>query len=251
MWREALAQYRFFSSAFFEILSPSFSRSRPNPEAVLHPAEKVVNTISTTMRRNFISSPRSKKEYCVCFGAACVKFTKRGYAGRERPHLPADAPRAACGFAVLGTKVTKELFGSEIPLGAQVRIGTERYLVFGVMALKGQVLGFDLDHTVFIHGVHYLPRIENIRRYRLGETFVIRSNILRNELVSTGVTSAGALRVQKVRSCSTFQRPLCHEFRVHFDRLEVAVHGLLVPRACRDSSGRLPVQKRIPLCALA
>ena len=65
-------------------------------------------------------------------------------------YLPTDDPRAARAFAVLGAKVTKELFGSEIPLGARVRIGTERYLVVGVMASKGQVLGFDLDDTVFI-----------------------------------------------------------------------------------------------------
>jgi putative ABC transport system permease protein len=65
-------------------------------------------------------------------------------------YLPADDPRAARAFAVLGAKVTKELFGSGIPLGARVRIGTERYLVVGVMASKGQVLGFDLDDTVFI-----------------------------------------------------------------------------------------------------
>jgi putative ABC transport system permease protein len=65
-------------------------------------------------------------------------------------YLPDDDPRAARAVAVLGAKVARELFGSETPLGARVRIGTERYLVVGVMASKGQVLGFDLDDTVFI-----------------------------------------------------------------------------------------------------
>ena len=65
-------------------------------------------------------------------------------------YLPPDDPRAARAFAVLGAKVAKELFGSEIPLGARVRVGTERYRVVGVMESKGQVLGFDLDDTVFI-----------------------------------------------------------------------------------------------------
>ena len=39
---------------------------------------------------------------------------------------------------------------SENPLGARIRVGGERYRVVGVMAPKGQVLGFDLDDTVYI-----------------------------------------------------------------------------------------------------
>jgi putative ABC transport system permease protein len=64
--------------------------------------------------------------------------------------LPSDDPREARPFAVLGAKTARELFGAENPLGARVRVGTERYRVVGVMEAKGQVLGFDLDDTVFI-----------------------------------------------------------------------------------------------------
>jgi len=64
--------------------------------------------------------------------------------------LPQDDPRAARAFAVLGSKAATELFGSGNPLGARARIGGERYRVIGVMESKGQVLGFDLDDTVFI-----------------------------------------------------------------------------------------------------
>jgi len=64
--------------------------------------------------------------------------------------LPHDDPRSARAFAVLGSKTARELFGDESPLGARIRIGGERYRVVGVMASKGQVLGFDLDDTVFI-----------------------------------------------------------------------------------------------------
>jgi putative ABC transport system permease protein len=65
-------------------------------------------------------------------------------------YLPQDDPRAARALAVLGAKVASELFGAESPLGARVRIGGERYRVVGVMESKGQILGFDLDDTVFI-----------------------------------------------------------------------------------------------------
>jgi len=64
--------------------------------------------------------------------------------------LPADDPRAARTFVVLGAKVAQELFPEENALGARIRIGGERYRVIGVMATKGQVLGFDLDDTVYI-----------------------------------------------------------------------------------------------------
>jgi putative ABC transport system permease protein len=64
--------------------------------------------------------------------------------------LPADDPRAARPYAVLGAKVRSELFGTGNPLGARVRIGGHSYRVIGVMESKGQVLGFDLDDAVYI-----------------------------------------------------------------------------------------------------
>lgn len=64
--------------------------------------------------------------------------------------LPEDDPRTARAFAVLGSKAARELFGDANPLGDRIRVGGERYRVVGVMQSKGQVLGFDLDDTVFI-----------------------------------------------------------------------------------------------------
>jgi len=64
--------------------------------------------------------------------------------------LPADDPRAPRAFVVLGQKVREELFGSRNPLGQRLRVGGMRYRVIGVMERKGQMLGFDLDDTVFI-----------------------------------------------------------------------------------------------------
>jgi len=64
--------------------------------------------------------------------------------------LPQEDPRSARAFAVLGSKVARELYGGENPLGSRIRVGGERYRVIGVMQSKGQILGFDLDDTVFI-----------------------------------------------------------------------------------------------------
>ena len=64
--------------------------------------------------------------------------------------LPADDPRHARSFVVLGSKVRDELFGGDNPLGKRIRIGSESYRVIGVMESKGQMLGFDLDDAVYI-----------------------------------------------------------------------------------------------------
>ncbi len=64
--------------------------------------------------------------------------------------LPADDPRNPRAFAVLGAKVHQELYGSANPLGSVLQVGGSRFRIIGVMASKGQVLGFDLDDTVYI-----------------------------------------------------------------------------------------------------
>ncbi len=64
--------------------------------------------------------------------------------------LPDEDPTQARAFVVLGSKVRNELFGDVNPLGAYLRVGGERYRIIGVMESKGQVLGFDMDDTVFI-----------------------------------------------------------------------------------------------------
>lgn len=64
--------------------------------------------------------------------------------------LPDDDPTQARALVVLGSKVRQELFTGLNPLGSYLRIGGQRYRVIGVMEPKGQMLGFDLDDTVFI-----------------------------------------------------------------------------------------------------
>ncbi len=57
------------------------------------------------------------------------------------------SPRA---FAVLGYKLAAELFGAASPLGQRIRIGSDRFRVIGVMEKKGQMIGFDMDDTIYI-----------------------------------------------------------------------------------------------------
>jgi putative ABC transport system permease protein len=64
--------------------------------------------------------------------------------------LPPDDPNAPRAFAVLGSKLRSELFGTVNPLGERIRVGGERYTVIGVMESKGTMFGFDLDDAVYI-----------------------------------------------------------------------------------------------------
>ena len=76
-----------------------------------------------------------------------VTFSVKVSTGR---FLPDDDPTAPRAFVVLGAKVKKELFENKNPLGQRIRIGGDRYRVIGTMEPKGQILGFDLDDTVYI-----------------------------------------------------------------------------------------------------
>jgi putative ABC transport system permease protein len=59
-------------------------------------------------------------------------------------------PRAATPVCVIGATVRRELFGSEVAVGRQVRIGDRRYRVIGVMATHGESLGFNMDEIIVV-----------------------------------------------------------------------------------------------------
>ena len=64
--------------------------------------------------------------------------------------LPGDDAESARNFAVLGAKLKQELFGSDNALGARVRVGTLQFRVIGVLEVRGQFLGIDLDEVVYV-----------------------------------------------------------------------------------------------------
>ncbi len=64
--------------------------------------------------------------------------------------LPNDDPAAPRAFAVLGSKLKQELFNEQNPLGQRITVGGYRFRIIGVMESKGNVLGFDLDDTIYI-----------------------------------------------------------------------------------------------------
>ncbi|HEY5994462.1 MAG TPA: ABC transporter permease [Gallionellaceae bacterium] len=74
-------------------------------------------------------------------------FTMKVASGTFWPDEDNEQARA---LVVLGSKVSLELYGGQNPLGSYLRVGGQRFRVIGVMEPKGQILGLDLDDTVFI-----------------------------------------------------------------------------------------------------
>jgi putative ABC transport system permease protein len=64
--------------------------------------------------------------------------------------LPAIDPHRQGAHAVLGPRLASELFGRAPALGERLRIGGRSFTAIGVMAPKGQMLGFDLDDCVYL-----------------------------------------------------------------------------------------------------
>lgn len=110
---------------------------------------QVVNVVAVVQGNAAVKAGKKQRRTTV-YGidpAAPEVFKLQMAAGK---FLPDDPPRAARSFAVLGSKVREELFGSGQVLGKRIRIGSERFRIIGSMESKGQMLGFDLDDAVWI-----------------------------------------------------------------------------------------------------
>ena len=64
--------------------------------------------------------------------------------------LPPEGAFQARSLVVLGPTLKRELFGADNALGAKLRIGSEPFVVVGVLEPRGQFIGMDLDDTAFI-----------------------------------------------------------------------------------------------------
>ncbi|MEM7533005.1 MAG: ABC transporter permease [Chloroflexota bacterium] len=77
-------------------------------------------------------------------------LTVRDYSIGEGRFLTEEENDGARRVAVLGYGIAEDLFGDQNPIGQQVRIGSSRFSVVGVMAEQGVVSGADNDGRVYI-----------------------------------------------------------------------------------------------------
>ncbi|HET9226876.1 MAG TPA: ABC transporter permease [Thermoanaerobaculia bacterium] len=88
---------------------------------------------------------------------------------------------------VLGPKLKRELFGDGNALGQFVRISGTRFRVIGIMASKGQFLGFDIDDAA------YIPVASSMKLFNLPElteVHVLYSHAGLTDRVRADVTAA-------------------------------------------------------------
>jgi putative ABC transport system permease protein len=82
---------------------------------------------------------------------------------RQGAFWPEGDPHRGYQVAVLGPSLKRELFGDANALGQFVRISGTRFRVIGIMAPKGQFLGFDIDDAA------YIPVASSMKLFNLPE----------------------------------------------------------------------------------
>lgn len=117
-----------------------------------------------------------------------ITFSAKINGGRFLPEEDPTAPRA---FVVLGAKVKTELFGNLNPLGQRMRIGGDRYRIIGFLESKGQILGFDLDDTV------YIPTARSLELFN--REGVMEIDVTYKEGANTDKVVAGIKRILEAR----------------------------------------------------
>jgi putative ABC transport system permease protein len=105
--------------------------------------------------------------------------------------LPHDELARARNVAVLGARLHRELYGTGNALGRGIRVGGQRYRVVGIMEPKGDMVGIDLDDTVYIPAARGL---ELFNRQGLLEIDVLYAEGAPVDEVVAGITRILAAR---------------------------------------------------------
>jgi putative ABC transport system permease protein len=112
--------------------------------------------------------------------------------------LPPIDPRRQGSHAVIGPKLARELFGDTLALGKRVRIGGRSFLVVGVMAPKGQMLGWDLDDGA------YIPVASAMDLLNISELIEIDLSITTSEAIPGAVAGMHAVLTARHRGEDDF-----------------------------------------------
>jgi putative ABC transport system permease protein len=105
--------------------------------------------------------------------------------------LPPDELERARNVAVLGAKLHAELYDGGNALGDRIRVGGQRYRVIGIMEPKGDMVGIDLDDTIYIPAARGL---ELFNRQGLLEIDVLYAEDAPVDEVVDGITRILAAR---------------------------------------------------------
>ncbi|HSW38118.1 MAG TPA: ABC transporter permease [Acidobacteriota bacterium] len=71
-------------------------------------------------------------------------------------------------YAVIGAQVRDELFGPVDPIGKEIRISGDRFVVIGVEVRKGSMMGQSMDNNI------YIPYTMYLKKYGLNQSIQFR-----------------------------------------------------------------------------
>jgi putative ABC transport system permease protein len=91
---------------------------------------------------------RDREVYVV--GTTPALFPMRGLEVAAGRALPEGDPRRGDYVVVIGSRLAREVFGAENPLGRSVRIARAHFRVIGLLKPKGSVLGVDYDDICLV-----------------------------------------------------------------------------------------------------
>jgi putative ABC transport system permease protein len=129
-----------------------FGNTRPltlNDADALRQLPQVL-AVEAIVAGNAVAQGNGRQRRVMVYGSGAHLPQMFQFSVAQGRYLPPDDARGARAYAVLGAKLQQELFGDSNPLGQRLRVGGQRYRIIGVMEAKGQLLGFDLDDTVYI-----------------------------------------------------------------------------------------------------
>jgi putative ABC transport system permease protein len=137
--------------------------------------------------------------------------------------LPRGDLRVGGSVVVIGTKLAREVFGNEDPVGRMVRIAERRFRVVGVLGPKGQSLGYDFDELALVPVATGMRMFDQSSLYRI---LVQASDAaaLPRVIAATREVVTDRHRVEDFTIVS--QDAMLRSFRSILDALTAAVAGI-------------------------
>lgn len=111
---------------------------------------RTINDVAPLVIGNAEISYQERSREVITLGTTTAYFRIRNLLLEQGDPLPIVEPDRAPSVCVLGAKIKQELFGSANALGEWVRAGDRRYRVIGVLASRGESMGFDLSDIMII-----------------------------------------------------------------------------------------------------
>jgi putative ABC transport system permease protein len=97
-----------------------------------------------------VASYRNNQKSAIYFGSSAERFIIDQHTLKEGRFYTSAEDSGAAQVAILGSKIAKDLFAQDDPLGKLVRIGNLNFQVIGVYNTQGSVGGDGADDSIYM-----------------------------------------------------------------------------------------------------